>query len=219
LNIVLLGPPGAGKGTQAKVLSKEFGLLHISTGDMLRNAAKRGDGIGKKAAGYIERGELVPDEIVVSLVVSRISQKDAEKGFMLDGFPRNTKQADILSLALEQKNKKLDLVLYFSTSEKVSVERLSGRRVCRKCGSNYHVKNMPPKKEGICDACGGELYQRPDDKEETVKNRLKVYDKETKSLIDYYRSQGLLREINGDMEVGDLFGVIKAIFVKEGLDG
>ena len=219
MNIVLLGPPGAGKGTQAKVLSKEFGLLHISTGDMLRNAAKRGDGIGKKAAGYIERGELVPDEIVVSLVVSRISQKDAEKGFMLDGFPRNTKQADILSLALEQKNKKLDLVLYFSTSEKVSVERLSGRRVCRKCGSNYHVKNMPPKKEGVCDACGGELYQRPDDKEETVKNRLKVYDKETKSLIDYYRSQGLLREINGDMEVGDLFGVIKAIFVKEGLDG
>ncbi len=217
MNIVLLGPPGAGKGTQAKVLSREFNVLHISTGDMLREAVKNSTETGNIAKSYMDKGELVPDDVVIKLVMDRISREDAEKGFMLDGFPRNEKQADKLDEALRKEEKNLDLVLYFKTSPAVSIARLSGRRVCKKCGANFHVKNMPPKNEGACDHCEGELFQRKDDSEDTVKNRLVVYDKETRSLIAFYKAKGLLKEVPGDLDVNDLFEVIRDIFVSEKL--
>jgi len=215
LNIVLLGPPGAGKGTQAKVLSREFKVLHVSTGDMLREAVEKGTEIGSRAKSYMDAGELVPDTIVIDLVIERISRDDAKKGFLLDGFPRNEEQADRLDASLEKAAKKLGLVLYFKTAPAVSLERLSGRRVCTACRENFHVKNMPPKKNGICDYCGGELVQRRDDTEETVKRRLMVYEKETKALINYYRHKGILREVSGDLDVNELFEEIKVLLASE----
>ncbi|MGB2706409.1 MAG: adenylate kinase [Candidatus Omnitrophota bacterium] len=211
MNIVLLGPPGAGKGTQAKVLCERFGFLHVSTGDMLREAVKNGTKIGKEAKSYMERGELVPDEIVTAIVTERIERSGPDAGFLLDGFPRNEAQANELDCALGKMGKKLDMVLYLKTSAQVSIERLSGRRVCVKCGANFHVKNMPPKKGGICDYCQGELIHRDDDKEGTVKKRLIVYEEETKSLIDYYRKKGILRELSGDLDVDELFGEVKKL--------
>lgn len=215
MNIVLLGPPGAGKGTQAKVLSKEYKIPHISTGDMLRDAVKKGTETGKSAKSFMDKGELVPDEIVIDLVIERVSGADADKGFLLDGFPRNEKQADKLNEAFAKTGRKLDIVLYFRTSSEVSISRLSGRRVCARCGANFHIKNMPAKVEGICDYCDGKLIQRDDDKEATVKNRLKVYEKETKSLIEYYKDKGILREVSGDLDVNELFEDIKKLFAKE----
>ena len=217
MNIVLLGPPGAGKGTQAKVLTKEFGVLHISTGDMLREAVKKKTETGLRAKTYMEKGALVPDNIVINLVIERITQDDAKNGFLLDGFPRNYEQAKELDEALRKKRKELDMVLYFKTSPETSIERLSGRRVCRACGANFHIKNMPPKEEGLCDCCKGELVQRSDDSEETVRNRLAVYENETKALIDYYREKGILREVPGDLNVGTLFEKIKKLFFDEKL--
>jgi len=215
LNIVLLGPPGAGKGTQAKVLCEKFGFLHVSSGDMLREAVKNGTQIGREAKSYMQRGELVPDEIVTAIVTERISRVKKEAGFLLDGFPRNEAQANELDRELGKIKKKLDMVLYLKTSPQVSIERLSGRRVCVGCGANFHAKNMPPKKEGICDYCGGRLVHRADDEEETVKKRLAVYETETKSLIDYYRKKGMLREVSGDLDVQKLFREIKGLFSKE----
>ena len=215
MNLVLLGPPGAGKGTQAKVLSKEFNVIHVSTGDMLREALKKGTEVGKLAKTYMDKGELVPDEVVIKIVEERISRDDAKNGFMLDGFPRNEKQADKLDEALSKMQKALDIVLFFKTAPEVSIARLSGRRACPVCGANFHIKNMIPKVEGICDYCGGNLIQRDDDKEETVKRRLVVYEKETKALIDYYKEKGLLREVSGDLDVDELFKEIKKLFVAE----
>jgi adenylate kinase len=217
LNIVLLGPPGAGKGTQAKVLSQKFNVLHVSTGDMLREAVKAKTGVGKAAKTYMDTGELVPDNIVIDIVTARISEGDAGGGFLLDGFPRNEKQAGELDEALATVGEKLDAVLYFKTSKETSIQRLSGRRVCTACGINFHVKNMPPKRRGVCDHCGASLVQREDDKEETVKKRLVVYENETKSLITYYKEKGLLREVAGDLDVDDLFKDIAKLFVNEGL--
>jgi len=217
LNIVLLGPPGAGKGTQAKVLSQEYKFLHVSTGDMLRDAVKKGAEVGKLAKGYMEKGELVPDRVVIDIVIERLSEDDAKAGFMLDGFPRNVEQADKLDEAFNKKGKKLDIVLYFKTRPEVSIMRLSGRRVCKKCGVNFHIKNMPPKKEGLCDHCGSNLIQRKDDTEATVKNRLVVYEKETKSLIDYYNKKGILVEVSGDLDVEKLFEKIKTLFTEKEL--
>ena len=217
LSIVLLGPPGAGKGTQAKVLSQEFKFLHVSTGDMLRDAVKKGTQVGKLAKDYMEKGELVPDHVVIDIVTERLSQDDAKEGFMLDGFPRNVQQADKLDDAFNKKGKKLDVVLYFKTRPQTSIARLSGRRVCKKCGVNFHIKNMPPKKEGLCDHCGSKLIQRDDDAEATVKRRLLVYEKETKSLIDYYKNKDILEEVSGDLDVGKLFREIKTLFAKKEL--
>jgi len=211
LNIVLLGPPGAGKGTQAKVLSEHFTVVHVSTGDMLREAVKNGSESGKEAEAFMNKGDLVPDSIVVKLVIERIAKNDAKGGFLLDGFPRNEKQANALDRALRKASKRLDAVLYFRTSPEISIERLSGRRVCKKCGANFHVKNMPPKKSGVCDFCGAALYQRDDDKPETVKNRLVVYETETKSLIEYYKKKGILRDLSGDLNVEVLFEEIKKL--------
>ncbi|MBL7156872.1 MAG: adenylate kinase [Candidatus Omnitrophica bacterium] len=217
MNLVLLGPPGAGKGTQAKVLSREFKFLHVSTGDMLREALKEGKEVGRRAKTYMDKGELVPDDIVIDIVIERISQEDAKKGFLLDGFPRNERQANQLDESLARVGKKVEMVLYFKTSSEVSIARLSGRRVCQACRANFHVKNMPPKKSGICDYCGGKLIQRNDDKEKTVKNRLVVYEKETESLIGYYKEKDILQEVSGDLDVDNLFEVIKVLLQKEGL--
>lgn len=215
--IILLGAPGAGKGTQAGILKDEYKLLHVSTGDMLREAIKEGSDIGKEAQSYMNKGELVPDEIVTKLVIGRISKPDASKGVILDGYPRTLRQAESLDESLNKESRKIDMVLYFSTTEKVVIQRLSGRRVCPKCGYNYHITNIPPKKDGICDTCGVALIQRDDDKSETVKNRLVEYNKRTKDLIDYYRGKGILSEVDGDLPAAKLFENIDAIFRKEGL--
>ncbi|MDD5654088.1 MAG: adenylate kinase [Candidatus Omnitrophica bacterium] len=194
--IILLGPPGAGKGTQAKVLVEKLKIPHISTGDLLRQNVKNNTPFGIEARGYMEKGELVPDTLVNDMLLARIKADDTKNGFILDGYPRNNAQAKIL----EDKLDKSDgiYVVYLQTSEPVVIQRLSGRRVCTKCGANFHLKNMPPKKEGICDICGGALYQRPDDHEETIKRRLDVYLKETASVVDYYDKKEMLYRISAD---------------------
>ncbi|MBU1084017.1 MAG: adenylate kinase [Candidatus Omnitrophica bacterium] len=217
MDLVLLGPPGAGKGTQAELLIKAYGLLHLSTGDMLREAVKQGGALGDEIQRYMNSGDLVPDDIVTRTVIERMKKPDATSGVILDGYPRTRAQAESLDALLSGEEKKLSAVLYFRTSEDVAVSRLSGRRVCTKCGKNYHIKNIPPKKAGVCDTCGIDLVQREDDRPETVKNRLDVYAKRTKDLIDYYGEKGLLREMDGNAQADKLFEEIDALFKKEGL--
>lgn len=212
MKIVLLGPPGAGKGTQGVVLSKNYQIPHISTGDILRETVKSGTPMGKKAKMFMDSGELVPDEVVVGIVVDRLDRDDTKKGYILDGFPRTLKQAEELDAALKKIASGIDMALYFDTPEDVSVERLTGRRVCRNCGANFHIKNIPPKKEGICDKCGAELFQRPDDKLETVKNRLKVYELQTRPLIEYYTKKGALKKVSGALDVNELFKELCQVF-------
>ena len=214
LNIVLLGPPGAGKGTQAEILTRKYSIPHISTGDMFREAARSGTEYGRAAKSYMDKGELVPDSVVISLVRERLQQKDAGQGFLLDGFPRTKEQARNLDAMLGEIGRSLDAALYFSASKDVVLRRLTGRRVCRKCGKIYNIPNLMPKKDGICDACGGQIYQREDDKEETVLNRLKVYEKQTAELVQYYKAAGLLREVSGDRDAQSLTKDIDAIFAK-----
>ena len=217
MNLVLLGPPGAGKGTQAKVLSQELKTPHISTGDMLRDAVNKGTSLGKEAKGYMLKGKLVPDEIVIGIVRERIAAGGVKQGFILDGFPRTLEQAKMLDATLQDIGKKLDLVIYFKTSLAKSVARLGGRRVCKKCNANFHIKNIPPKKEGVCDYCGGALYQRKDDEEGTVRKRWSVYTEETSPLITYYAGKGILREVAGDLDVDELNKILMALFNKERL--
>jgi adenylate kinase len=212
MNIVLLGPPGAGKGTQGVVLSKSYGIPHISTGDILREAVKAQTPMGKKAKAFMDSGELVPDEVVVGIVADRLDQDDTKKGYILDGFPRTLKQALALDEALVKISSGIDMALYFEIPEDIAIERLTGRRVCKKCGANFHMKNIPPKKEGICDKCGAELFQRPDDKLETVKNRLKVYELQTRPLIEYYTKKGILKKVSGALDVKDLFKELCQVF-------
>ncbi|MFH1380940.1 MAG: adenylate kinase [Candidatus Omnitrophota bacterium] len=212
--VVLLGPPGAGKGTQAKVLSQKFGYAHISTGDILRKSVKDGSSVGKLAKTYMDKGELVPDNVVIKLVSDYIVKGHESGDFLLDGFPRTDQQARELDSELKKAQKKVDLVLYFKTSPEISIERLSGRRVCSKCGQNFHIKNMPSKEEGVCDACKGSLITRGDDNVETIKRRLVVYEKETGSLINYYKSQNVLEEVSGNLDVEELFMQIKRFFTK-----
>ena len=212
-----MGPPGAGKGTQAQVLSKDFGTPHVSTGDMLREAMKMGTPLGTKAREYVEKGLLVPDDLVIAMVSERLLKKDAEKGFILDGFPRTPEQAKSLDRNLSEHKIPLNLVLYFKTGLEVIIRRLSGRRVCGQCGKNFHMTNFKPKVEGICDACGGKLVQRPDDKEETIEKRLKVYESQTEPLIDYYKRQGKLVQVSGDLDVHELNVELEALFRQKGL--
>jgi adenylate kinase len=214
---VLLGPPGAGKGTQAQVLSKDLEIPHISTGDMLREAVKAGTSLGLKAKECMDKGGLVPDEVVIGLVVERLAKPDARKGFILDGFPRTPEQAKSLDEHLTGMKIPLDLVLYFKTSLPVIIRRLSGRRVCGQCGRNFHMTNFKPKTVGVCDDCGGHLLQRPDDKEETIEKRLNVYEKQTAPLIDYYKKRNVLFETSGDLEVRDLNVQLMDLFRKKGL--
>ena len=200
MKIVLLGPPGAGKGTQAEVLTKKLLVPHISTGDMFRAAIKNGTAMGIEAKGYMDRGQLVPDEVTVGIIKDRIAQSDCSGGFLLDGFPRTIAQAEALDKLLEDKGG-LDAVLNISVPLEKLVERLTGRRMCRKCGAIYHMLYNAPAKDGVCDACGGELYQRDDDKLETVTNRLDVYEAQTAPLIGFYEKQGKLFTVNGDQPI------------------
>lgn len=195
--VVLLGPPGAGKGTQAKVLQEKLDACQISTGDILRQAVAEQTPLGKQAAQYIDRGALVPDDVIVKLVGERLKEKDCERGFILDGFPRTIPQAESLDGILKQMGLSLNRVLSVQVPRSVIIERLAGRRNCKNCGAMSHVVFSPPKKTGVCDYCGGDLYQRHDDEEETVGNRLKVYEEQTAPLVNYYRQRSVLREIDG----------------------
>ena len=211
MNIILLGPPGAGKGTQAARIVEKFGIPQISTGDIFRKNIKEGTPLGLKAKEYMDKGELVPDELVIEIATSRLLEDDCRNGFMLDGFPRTVHQAEELDRFLSAHGMKVDHVLDIQADAAVLIERAVGRRVCKTCGATYHVKNMPPKKEGICDKCGAELVQRADDTEETVKNRISVYEAQTKPLIDYYEKQGNISHIDGTMELSKVFGRISEI--------
>lgn len=211
INLVLLGPPGSGKGTQAKLLSTRYHLSHISTGDLFRQEVARGSELGKQAKSFMERGELIPDLLVNALLSEQIKKDGSKKGFIFDGYPRNINQAHDLDNILKQNAKTLNWVFYFKTSAAVIIQRLSGRRVCVKCGANYHLVNMPPTQDGICDECGGKLIQRKDDSEETIRKRIEVYEKETKGLVDYYQRQGNLKILSGDLNSEEVFKEIARI--------
>jgi len=204
MNIVLMGPPGSGKGTQAELLEEKLEIPHISTGDMFRSAIKEGSGLGQKVKEYLDKGELVPDELTIALVKERLAAPDAEKGFLLDGFPRTVKQAEALDELLSEMGRKLNLVLNLEVAEEKLLARLTGRRVCRNCGATYHLLFNPPAQDHKCDVCGSELYQREDDKEETVRKRLEVYHASTEPLIGYYKNKGLLKGIDGNKEINEV---------------
>ncbi|MEC0184493.1 adenylate kinase [Paenibacillus peoriae] len=201
MNILIMGPPGAGKGTQADVIVKEFGIPHISTGDAFRLAMKQGTPIGIKAKEYIDKGELVPDDVTIGIVEERLQQSDCKKGFLLDGFPRTLAQAEALDQILGRLNTKLDNVVNLKVDRDNLLARITGRRVCKSCGSSYHVVFNPPKVEGICDKDGGELYQRPDDNEDSVRTRLDEYSNKTAPLLTFYENQNLLRHIDGEQDI------------------
>lgn len=211
MNIILLGPPGAGKGTQAKRMIERYGIPQISTGDMLRAALKEGTPLGLEAKSFMDKGQLVPDSVVIGLVKERIQKSDCQKGYMLDGFPRNVSQAEALDTMLSQLGQKVDDVISIEVPAAELLGRLTGRRTCRSCGAGFHVMFDPPKKDGVCDKCNGELYQRDDDNEATVKSRLEVYDKQTKPLIDYYQKQTKLRAVPGVGAMEEIFGRITAV--------
>ena len=208
LNIVLLGPPGAGKGTQAELIVQKYGIPQISTGDIFRANIKNGTELGMKAKAYMDKGDLVPDELVVDLVKDRIEQDDCKDGFMLDGFPRTVFQAEELDKIMEARGLKIDSVLNIDVKPEKLVKRIAGRRVCKACGATYNVDYKPPAKEGVCDKCGDEVYQRADDTEETVQNRIKVYFSQTAPLIDYYEKSGVIANIDGDTSEEAVFAQI-----------
>lgn len=212
--ILLMGPPGAGKGTQAAKLVKKYGIPHISTGDMFRAAVKEGTELGKKAKACMDAGQLVPDEITIGIVRERLQKPDCTKGFILDGFPRTVEQADALDGILKSLSIHLTRAVDISVPSSSLIERAVGRRVCKKCGAAYHIRFNPSKKDGVCDECGGETYQRADDSEETMKSRLSVYDAQTKPLIRYYQKAGLYSEINGSQEMSKVFSDITACLEK-----
>ena len=208
LQIVLFGPPGAGKGTHAKILSERYGISHISTGDLLRSQIQEGTPLGKRAKSFIDSGKLVPDELVVEMVKNQLQNSDVRKGFILDGFPRTVEQAKALEDMLLKNETPINLALQFDTSEEVIVDRLSGRRTCSNCSANYHIRNIPPRREGICDLCGNPLTQRKDDQPDTVRKRLKVYQDQTAPLIEFYEERQVLRAVNGDLEIEPLQEVL-----------
>ena len=213
MKIVMLGAPGAGKGTQAKMISEKYNVPHISTGDIFRANIKENTPLGQKAKEYMDKGLLVPDELVVDLVVDRLAQ-DAKNGYVLDGFPRTIPQAEALTEALDKIGEKLDYAIDVEVPDDNIINRMSGRRACVACGGTYHIKFNPTKKEGICDACGGELILRDDDKPETVKQRLTVYHDQTQPLIDYYTKEGILKEVDGTLDLQAVFAEIVKILEK-----
>jgi adenylate kinase len=204
MKIILMGPPGAGKGTQAEVLVQKLGIPHISTGDMFRAAIKNQTPLGVKAKEFMDAGHLVPDEVTIGIVEERLAQDDCQKGFLLDGFPRTVAQADALTGILAKMQVKLDGIVNIEVDQDKLIARLTGRRVCRQCGATFHEMFNAPQKTGVCDKCGGELYQRSDDSEETALNRLDVYNKQTEPLIAYYSERGLLLNINGDQGIDNV---------------
>ena len=215
MKIIMLGAPGAGKGTQAKLIAEKYNIPHISTGDIFRANIKEGTELGKKAKTYMDKGELVPDELVVDLVVDRVAKDDAKNGYVLDGFPRTIPQAEALDAALAKLGDKVDYAIDVDVPDENIINRMSGRRACVACGGTYHIVHIPTKVEGICDACGGELILRDDDKPETVKNRLNVYHEQTQPLIDYYKGQDILVEVDGTQNMDDVFtDILKVLGVK-----
>ncbi len=213
VNLVLLGAPGAGKGTQAKMLAGKYGILHISTGDILRENVSNNTELGQKAKEYMDRGELVPDTVLIDIIKDRLSKPDTDNGFLLDGYPRTIPQAVALDYIFSQLGKRLDVVIDIKVQDEELVARLAGRRMC-KCGASYHVKFNPPKEDGICNVCSGKLYQRDDDTESSVKTRLVAYYNQTHPLIDYYTDKGLLHTVSGTGDIEDIFGEITVVIDK-----
>ena len=211
MKIIMLGAPGAGKGTQAKMIAKEYGIPHVSTGDIFRANIKEGTELGKEAKGYMDKGLLVPDELTVKILLDRVSKDDCKNGYVLDGFPRTIPQAEVLEDALNKLNDKIDYAIDVNVPDENIIKRMSGRRACLKCGATYHIEHVPPKKEGICDVCGEPLVLRDDDKPETVKNRLDVYHKQTQPLIDFYSERNILKTVDGTVDMMDVFNAIKGI--------
>ncbi|AEA34312.1 adenylate kinase [Hippea maritima] len=209
--LILLGAPGVGKGTQGVLISKEYGIPQISTGDILRKEVREETELGKKAKVYMDKGELVPDEVIIGMMENRIKDDDCKNGFILDGFPRTVAQAEAFDGMLKKNRLELDKVLLIDVPEEEIVDRLTGRRVCPNCGAVYHIKNNPPKNDNLCDKCGSKLIQRDDDKEDTVRNRLEVYKKSTMPLIDYYTKTGKLIKINGVGSIDEIFSRVKEV--------
>ncbi len=214
--VVLLGPPGAGKGTHARILSERYSLSHLSTGDLLRSHIRSGTPLGKRAKSFVDNGKLVPDELVIEMVKDKLQSGSisSSKGFILDGFPRTSDQAHALEKMLNQVKRPINLVLEFNTTEPMIIERLSGRRACTNCSANYHVRNIPPKQDGICDRCGSALIQRPDDQPATVRERLKIYRASTQPIVDFYKERGVFHTVNGDLEVTPLQKELEQYFSK-----
>ncbi|GAM14792.1 MULTISPECIES: adenylate kinase [Mesobacillus] len=211
MNLVLMGLPGAGKGTQADKIVGKYNIPHISTGDMFRAAIKEGTELGLQAKSFMDKGELVPDEVTIGIVRERLSKADCENGFLLDGFPRTVAQAEALDTMLADLGKKIDFVINIDVDQSILMERLTGRRICKNCGATYHLVFNPPAKEGVCDRCGGELYQRADDNAETVQNRLDVNVQQTKPLLNFYEDKGYLRNINGQQDIDVVFADIEEL--------
>ncbi len=214
MRIILLGPPGAGKGTQAKALAEKLNLAHISTGDILRQNVKDATDLGRQAKDFMERGLLVPDDLMAKMLAQRFGQPDIQKGFILDGYPRNYAQVTTLESIFKQKGIDADIAVYLDSSDKVIIQRLSGRLVCAGCGANFHITNMPPKQSGICDKCGAALYQRSDDREETIQKRLEVYKNEVSGLIKYYQDKKKLYSFNADAPADTVLNSIIALVKK-----
>ena len=211
MTIVMLGAPCAGKGTQAKMIAEKYMIPHISTGDIFRANIKNGTELGKQAKEYMDKGQLVPDELTVKILLDRVAQEDCKNGYVLDGFPRTIPQAEVLDKALTELGDHIDYAIDVNVPDENIIKRMSGRRACLTCGATYHIEHVPPKKEGICDACGNELVLRDDDKPETVKNRLDVYHKQTQPLIDYYTEKNILKTVDGTVDMMDVFGAITSI--------
>ena len=211
MKIVMLGAPGAGKGTQAKMIAEKYTIPHISTGDIFRANIKEGTPLGLEAKSYMDQGKLVPDELTVKILLDRVAKDDCKNGYVLDGFPRTIPQANVLKEALAKQNDKIDFAINGDVPDENIVRRMSGRRACVTCGATYHIEHVPPKKEGICDKCGSALILRDDDKPDTVLNRLKVYHDQTQPLIDFYNNEGILKEVDGTIDVKDVFESIVKI--------
>lgn len=211
MKIIMLGAPGAGKGTQAEMISGKYHLPHISTGDIFRANIKSGTELGKEAKSYMDKGLLVPDELTVRILLDRVAKEDCKEGYILDGFPRNIPQAEVLDAELAKLGDKIDAAIDIEVPDENIIERMMGRRACASCGATYHIVNVPPKKEGICDKCGDKLILRDDDREETVRNRLNVYHEQTQPLIDFYQKKGVLRTLDGTKDMMDVFKEITEI--------
>lgn len=211
MKIIMLGAPGAGKGTQAKMIAERYGIPHVSTGDIFRANIKNGTELGMEAKKYMDQGMLVPDELTVKILLDRVAQEDCANGYVLDGFPRTIPQAEVLDKALTELNDAIDFAINVDVPDENIVKRMSGRRACLTCGATYHIEHVPPKQEGVCDKCGQTLVLRDDDKPETVLNRLKVYHEQTQPLIDFYTKKGVLKTVDGTLDMQKVFDAITAI--------